>query len=110
MPPPRRYVEFFTANIRNPHTRRAYARACGRFFAWCEGRNLTLTASRPHDKLYDRTKERLTICDVSRKQGPAKTPTGIPRRAGTLGGYGALLGRRRRADWAGLLHAPATDV
>jgi hypothetical protein len=26
-----RYVEFFTANIRNPHTRRAYARACGRF-------------------------------------------------------------------------------
>ena len=31
-----RYVEFFTANIRNPHTRRAYARACGRFFAWCE--------------------------------------------------------------------------
>jgi len=30
-----RYVEFFTANIRNPHTRRAYARACVRFFAWC---------------------------------------------------------------------------
>jgi hypothetical protein len=28
-----RYVEFFTANIRNPHTRRAYARACARFFA-----------------------------------------------------------------------------
>jgi hypothetical protein len=44
-----RYVEFFTANIRNPHTRRAYARACGRFFAWCEDRGLTLTAIRPHD-------------------------------------------------------------
>jgi hypothetical protein len=29
-----RYVEFFTANIRNPNTRRAYARACARFFAW----------------------------------------------------------------------------
>ncbi len=28
-----RYIEFFTANIRNPHTRRAYARACARFFA-----------------------------------------------------------------------------
>ena len=28
-----RYVEFFTANIRNPNTRRAYVRACGRFFA-----------------------------------------------------------------------------
>src|ERR1700677_4649747 len=44
-----RYVEFFTANIRNPHTRRAYARACGRFFAWCESRALTLTTIRPHD-------------------------------------------------------------
>jgi hypothetical protein len=41
-----RYVEFFTANIRNPHTRRAYARACSRFFAWCEDRGLTLTRLR----------------------------------------------------------------
>ena len=44
-----RYVEFFTANIRNPNTRRAYARACSRFFAWCEDRGLTLPAIRPHD-------------------------------------------------------------
>ena len=44
-----RYVEFFTANIRNPHTRRAYTRACGRFFAWCEDRGLTLPAIRSHD-------------------------------------------------------------
>jgi site-specific recombinase XerD len=44
-----RYVEFFTANIRNPNTRRAYTRACGRFFAWCEDRGLTLTAIRPYD-------------------------------------------------------------
>src|SRR5882672_6809135 len=44
-----RYVEFFTANIRNPHTRRAYARACARFFAWCEERGLPLTAVRPYD-------------------------------------------------------------
>jgi site-specific recombinase XerD len=44
-----RYVEFFTANIRNPHTRRAYARACSRFFGWCEQRGLTLTSIRPHD-------------------------------------------------------------
>jgi len=43
------YVEFFTANIRNPHTRRAYARACSRFFAWCENRGLTLAAIRPFD-------------------------------------------------------------
>jgi site-specific recombinase XerD len=44
-----RYVGFFTANIRNPHTRRAYARACSRFFGWCEQRGLTLTAIRPRD-------------------------------------------------------------
>jgi len=44
-----RYVEFFTANIRNPHPRRAYARACSRFFAWCEQRGLALTAIRPFD-------------------------------------------------------------
>jgi site-specific recombinase XerD len=44
-----RYMEFFTANIRNPHTRRAYARACSRFFAWCEERGLTLTTIRPFD-------------------------------------------------------------
>lgn len=44
-----RYVDFFTANIRNPHTRRAYARACGRFFAWCEARGLALATIRPFD-------------------------------------------------------------
>jgi hypothetical protein len=44
-----RYVEFFTANIRNPNTRRAYARACSRFFAWCDDRGLTLTTIRPFD-------------------------------------------------------------
>src|SRR6266446_10745351 len=44
-----RYVEFFTANINNDHTRRAYARACSRFFAWCENRGLSLTVIRPFD-------------------------------------------------------------
>lgn len=42
-----RYVEFFTANINNDHTRRAYARACSHFFAWCEDRDFTLAAIRP---------------------------------------------------------------
>ena len=42
-----RYVEFFAANINNDHTRRAYARACSRFFGWCESRDLTLAAIRP---------------------------------------------------------------
>jgi hypothetical protein len=44
-----RYVELFTANIRNPNTRRAYARVRARFFAWCDGRGLALTTIRPFD-------------------------------------------------------------
>ena len=31
----RRTLEFFTANIRNPNTRKAYAKAVGDFAAWC---------------------------------------------------------------------------
>jgi site-specific recombinase XerC len=30
-----RFLEFFAANIRNPHTRRAYARAAEEFLGWC---------------------------------------------------------------------------
>jgi site-specific recombinase XerD len=44
-----RYVDFFTANIRNQNTRRAYARAASRFFAWCDDRHLTLATIRPFD-------------------------------------------------------------
>jgi site-specific recombinase XerD len=44
-----RYLEFFTANIRNPHTRRAYGRACARFFSWCARRGLGITEIRPFD-------------------------------------------------------------
>jgi site-specific recombinase XerD len=44
-----RFVEFFAANIRNPHTRRAYARACGHFFGWCEDRGFALASIRPFD-------------------------------------------------------------
>lgn len=31
-----RFLAIFTAQIRNPHTRRAYARAAAEFLAWCE--------------------------------------------------------------------------
>jgi site-specific recombinase XerD len=43
----RRFVEFFTAEIRNPHTRRAYGSAVGRFLAWWEVRGLTLETLYP---------------------------------------------------------------
>src|SRR6476646_2403573 len=31
-----RFIEFFTANIRNKNTRAAYAQAVNQFFKWCE--------------------------------------------------------------------------
>lgn len=37
-----RYVEFFTAQIRNANTRRAYLGSTKRFFKWCESNELSL--------------------------------------------------------------------
>ena len=42
-----RYVEFFAANIRNPHTRRAAERASTTFFGWCEEHGLAPNSIRP---------------------------------------------------------------
>ena len=36
----RRVLEFFTVNIRNPHTRKAYGKAAGEFAAWCESHGI----------------------------------------------------------------------
>jgi len=40
-----RFLEFFTAHIRNPHTRRAYAGAVGDFCAWLERQGLVSIAA-----------------------------------------------------------------
>ena len=37
----RRFLEFFAVTLRNPHTRRAYARAAGEFLGWCDARGVT---------------------------------------------------------------------
>ena len=43
-----RFLEFFASAIRNPHTRRAYARAAGDFLSWCAGAGVTsITAVQP---------------------------------------------------------------
>lgn len=36
----RRFLEFFTVNIRNTNTRAAYGRAAGAFLRWCEDRGI----------------------------------------------------------------------
>ncbi len=43
-----RFLEFFAANIRNPHTRRAYSRAVADFLTWCAERGVpSITAVQP---------------------------------------------------------------
>jgi hypothetical protein len=41
----RRFLEVFAANIRNPHTRRAYYRATDEFLAWCASADAIRSAS-----------------------------------------------------------------
>jgi site-specific recombinase XerD len=43
----RRFIEFFTASIRNRNTRMAYARAVKQFFDWCDERRLELPDIEP---------------------------------------------------------------
>lgn len=43
----RRFVEFFTAEIRNRNTRGAYGVAVSRFLAWCEARGFALEQLEP---------------------------------------------------------------
>jgi hypothetical protein len=42
-----RFIEFFTATIRNRNTRMAYARAVKRFFDWCDEHHLGLEDIEP---------------------------------------------------------------
>ena len=72
-----RYVEFFTANIRNLNTRRAYLRACSRFFAWCEGRGLELGTIRSvHIAAYIEGLQQLS--EGQRRDDPKWNPLSAP--------------------------------
>ncbi len=42
-----RFIEFFTANIRNPNTRLAYSRAIAQFLNWCGERGAGLHDTKP---------------------------------------------------------------
>ncbi|MFQ5786780.1 MAG: tyrosine-type recombinase/integrase [Thermodesulfobacteriota bacterium] len=43
----RRFLEFFTANIRNINTRKAYAKAIANFLSWCENRGIQFKGIEP---------------------------------------------------------------
>ena len=57
----RRFIEFFTANIRNRNTRMAYARAVKQFFDWCDRRKLELER--------DRAAQRRRLHRAARRRG-----------------------------------------
>jgi len=40
-----RFLEFFAANIRSVHTRRAYGRAVTEFLAWCDDNRVPSVAA-----------------------------------------------------------------
>jgi hypothetical protein len=73
-----RFLEFFTANIRTPRTRRGYARGVTDFLAWCERVDVaSFVAVQPLHGMH-----------------PASTPgrrAGLPRRSGSHGGFGLLV-------------------
>ena len=43
----KRFVEFFTAEVRNKHTRQAYGRAVAQFMRWCDKVGLSLESIEP---------------------------------------------------------------
>ena len=96
-----RYVEFFTANIANDHTRRAYARACTGFFAWCDDRGLTLTTIRPHDVATYIEELQFEVSAPSVKQqlatgwSPARSCRQIPPRRSAVRSMSSRPARRR---------------
>jgi hypothetical protein len=67
----RRFIEFFTATIRNRNTRMAYARAVKRFFDWCDDHHLKLEDIEP---IY------LCICRGARRRNCAAECQAAPGR------------------------------
>jgi site-specific recombinase XerD len=66
-----RFLEFYTANIRNPNTRRAYAKACEEILAWCSFAGVpSIAAVQPvHVATYI---EQLARADRAHGQGPSR--------------------------------------
>lgn len=59
-----RFVEFFTATIRNRNTRAAYAQAVAQFFAWCEAHRV---------KSLDQVKPVVVAAYIENHQGSVPT-------------------------------------
>ena len=65
-----RFLKFFAAALRNPHTRRAYARAVGGFLTWCKQRGVpSLSAVQPlHVATWIETQSRTSSAPTVKQQ------------------------------------------
>jgi NhaP-type Na+/H+ or K+/H+ antiporter len=81
-----RFLEFFAANIRNPHTRRAYGRAVAEFLAWCNDQGVTSVAvilllqrnSVPSSHMRCRTTARRLATATMARRMPRRWATRMP--------------------------------
>ena len=103
----RRFVEFFTANIRNKKTREAYCRNITAFLVWCDIR---------HGPRHDRTGGRRRVCreitqrriiKAHRRTAPGRDPNAVRldgdrRDSGDESGFGStrpqIRHRKRKAS------------
>ena len=85
----RRVLEFFTARIRNPHTRKAYAKAAAEFAAWCEAQSLR--------RLRD-----VEPAHVAGVRGPGGNPARQGAAAGGLAAGGGQGGRMKGEPYSAL--------
>ena len=91
-----RFLEFFAANIRNPHTRRAYARAAEEFLAWCASAGVpSIAAVQPvHVATWIEARTR-ELAGADRQAAARRDPPSVrlaghrPGRAGQPGRVGA---------------------
>src|SRR5215469_12934900 len=67
-----RFLEFFAANIRNVHTRRAYARAAEEFLAWCAGVGVPVDRRRPAGTRGSVDRSRYTRARGAERQAKAR--------------------------------------
>jgi hypothetical protein len=96
-----RTIEFFTAEIRNENTRKAYARAVRRFFRWAAGRSLDLSdIEPPHVAAYVEEDDR-----ADRKVEPGGSREARRRPTISSGGRGIA-----QQFWAGPFISSLFDV
>jgi hypothetical protein len=96
-----RFLEFFAANIRNPHTRRAYSRAVSEFMTCCEDNRVTsITAMQPlHVSAW--IEQQTRACGPDRQAAPGGAAPSVrlagvgPGDAGEPGRIGARTFSRR---------------